>query len=126
MHVRQQSHSGRRYQNSLLFAGGLPNIHSPYLNSPPDVHGRRLGEKDIAEAGRLEVVDAEVNSGDSPEPGCHVRADAGQRLRYERGNPAVQHLERLAAFGGDLQPPGDFLRGEVADLEADGVEWCIQ
>jgi hypothetical protein len=83
-------------------------------------------EDGVAEGGAAEVVDAELHAGDAAVARRHVRPHARQPLRYQRRHAAVQHLERLAAGGGDEEAAGDLRGGDPLDLEPHGVERRVQ
>jgi hypothetical protein len=96
------------------------------LGGAAEVDGDGPREDGVPEGGAAEVVDAELHPGDAAVARGHVRAHARQRLRHQRRHAAVQHLEGLAAGGRDEEAAGDPGRGELLDLEADGVQRRIQ
>nr|GMC83867.1 glycine-rich cell wall structural protein-like [Ipomoea batatas] len=125
----QESNPRRRNHHSFIIfirRVNLPELDFPDVNGVPDVDRRGLGDDEVADSGTLEMVDAQVESGHSPEPGRHVGPHARQSLRYQRRNSAVQHLERLATLLRHRQPPRHLARRQLADLEPHCVECPIQ
>lgn len=97
-----------------------------HLGRAADVDGGGAREDDVPHGGAAEVVDGEADAGDAAVARRHVGAHAGEALGDEGGDAAVEHLEGLAAPGGDGEPPRQLRRRDLLDLEAQRVEHRVQ